>query len=594
MSELIQGSGRFPVVDPRRLIAQYTAGRHEELAGDFLEVFYECRRKTFRRLDSSDQEALETFVRLFLTLFTQSDFRPSQAALHAFVGLGAVISNVVSLSGFGTTDPFLRLLRVDSRDLPKFLTLCSARNTISVDRRRIFELDPENACHWYGVYAELYRTGLTDPRVWGNLKTHFGFAEARLDIQATPLLPYFAATYVGDDHDRLVRSLINRSFQEAARALTVKNTSDPRKIAVLSGGWTPSHSSYRITRAYVESLRGYHLTLIPLGNRPELDLSLFDEIRPLPIDRAGEVDVRPLLENDFMVAYYPEVGLSPQSMLLTNLRIAPIQIATLGHSVSTWGAQIDYFVSGRKVEPPDQPERNYSERLVLLPGYGAVHERPNYRPTGVRPDQNNLSVNCAWHSQKLNYPLAQVLKRIREAATRPFRFRFLIGKSLNLRNDYLPFVRDLGHCLDPDGFEILDNLSYSDYMAEMERGAFSLDSYPFGGCNTVIDSLFVRRAVVCREGDHWYNRIGPAMLRDVGLSELVVGNDSDLIEVAARMINDDAFRARMQSLIDGADLDATVFDRTEAASFRTAVDMLVEKHRQPQLDRSREPIRVGF
>ncbi len=36
------------------------------------------------------------------------------------------------------------------------------------------------------------------------------------------------------------------------------------KSAVLSGGWSPAHSAYRITRAFVEALEGYHLTFVPL------------------------------------------------------------------------------------------------------------------------------------------------------------------------------------------------------------------------------------------------------------------------------------------------------------------------------------------
>src|SRR2546429_306824 len=78
------------------------------------------------------------------------------------------------------------------------------------------------------------------------------------------------------------------------------------------------------------------------------------------------------------VVYYPDIGMTPQSILLANLRLAPIQIMSLGHPVSTWGSEIDYFISGADVEPPNYPERNYSERLVLLPGCGGVYNRPLY------------------------------------------------------------------------------------------------------------------------------------------------------------------------------------------------------------------------
>src|SRR5438309_947066 len=81
---------------------------------------------------------------------------------------------------------------------------------------------------------------------------------------------------------------LNRSFRKAAANLPrVRNRPDPRKVAVLSGSWSPVHSAYRITRAYVEALRGYHLTFVRLGNRRDLDVSLFQEVKPLDLDRDG-------------------------------------------------------------------------------------------------------------------------------------------------------------------------------------------------------------------------------------------------------------------------------------------------------------------
>src|SRR5262249_20051616 len=158
---------------------------------------------------------------------------------------------------------------------------------------------------------------------------------------------------------------------------------NPKKIAIISDNWYPNHSVYRICAAFVRGLRPeFHLTFIHCHRRREnLDVSLFDEA--IRLEWEGHVlRTDPLLSNDFMVAYFPDVGMNLASILLANHRIAPIQICSLGHSVSTFGADIDYFFSGKEVEPPDSPERNYSERLVLLPGMGAVHNRPLYERTG--------------------------------------------------------------------------------------------------------------------------------------------------------------------------------------------------------------------
>ena len=42
-------------------------------------------------------------------------------------------------------------------------------------------------------------------------------------------------------------------------------------------------------------------------------------------------------------------------------------------------------------------------------------------------------------------------------------------------------------------------------------GDLCLDSYHFGGCNTIADGLYLRKPTVTWEGDKWYNRIGAQM-----------------------------------------------------------------------------------
>jgi hypothetical protein len=65
----------------------------------------------------------------------------------------------------------------------------------------------------------------------------------------------------------------------------------------------------------------------------------------------------------------------------SNKRLAPVQIASYGHSVSTRGSQIDYWIGGAGADfiPADLalgPHPNYAETLVLVPGLGIVHDRP--------------------------------------------------------------------------------------------------------------------------------------------------------------------------------------------------------------------------
>ena len=379
-------------------------------------------------------------------------------------------------------------------------------------------------------------------------------------------------------------------------ATVLQGTPNPRKIAVLSALWSPSHSVYRITSQYVRALREkYHLTFFQLGGFGlNIDESLFDEVRHIT-NPGGSIDIGPVMENDFQVAYFPDVGMSPHSIVLANLRLAPIQIASLGHSVSTWGAKIDYFLSGVDVEVREHPEQNYSERLVLLPDSGAIHNLPMYTPTGRKKSVPELVINCPAFSQKVNIRFCRLLQRVIDECRRPanLRLRLFVGGTLRRQADFLPFFRDIGSILHGAHVEIITNRPYPDYMALLEEGDLSIDSFHFGGCNTIADTLFLRLPTVTYEGDKWYNRIGSQMLRMVGTPELIATNDDEYVKIVTRLIDDERFRLEIRKRLAAADLEATIFSSRTAGSFCDAVDYLIANHGQLSRETDRSPVRIG-
>ena len=595
MSETAREASPPPAFDSRAWMGLYLERRHDELSEAVLGPLRHFRDLSYASLDRNGRRFVNEFLKHFLTFWTQPDFVPNRPHLGEFVRLNPVIANLAAISSFGTTDAFLPILDGLPSALGKTLALLSARSATRPDRKAIFDADPSLASVWFGAYGEAYRGGLVSPRVVENLRDHFAYEDDRLDARYAPIDGYFGSTYVGGGCDRVAKRAINASLRRrfAATRVPLRDRPDPKKVAVISGSWSPDHSAYRIVHAHLRALKdaGYHLTFFPLGAR-EPDTGLFDDTRPLRADKQGAIDLRPIMGNDFQVVYYPDVGLTTQSVSLSNLRLAPIQVAGLGHSVSTFGSQVDYFVSGAGVEPPDHPERNYSERLVLLPGWGAVHNRPAYAPTGRAKVVPEVVINAPWTSQKVNHRFALTVREILRRCERPVRLRLFPSSSLHKRNDMLPFVADLEGLLGRESVEVGQGVPYPEYMARMEEGDFSLDSFPFGGCNTVADSLFLRKPVLTWEGNAWYNRIGPAMVRAAGLPELAATSEDQYVATALRLIHDDGYRDLLCDHLETADLDATVFSGADARAFPRAIAYLTEHHDRLRGDPSREPIRI--
>jgi predicted O-linked N-acetylglucosamine transferase (SPINDLY family) len=80
------------------------------------------------------------------------------------------------------------------------------------------------------------------------------------------------------------------------------------------------------------------------------------------------------LELDTLV--YLDIGMEPLGYFMAFARLAPVQCVLTGHPVTTGIKNIDYFISGESVEPPDADD-HYSERLIKLPQGAFYFQRPH-------------------------------------------------------------------------------------------------------------------------------------------------------------------------------------------------------------------------
>ena len=128
---------------------------------------------------------------------------------------------------------------------------------------------------------------------------------------------------------RLAEGLAHIGIGPGDRVMLVcENRPNPKKMAVISDLWSPTHSVYRNYYKYLESLRGaYHLTFFHCLRTDGLDFGLFDEVHRLEF-RDLTLDVERLRQNDFAVVYFPDVGMTLTSIMLANYRIAPIQLCS--------------------------------------------------------------------------------------------------------------------------------------------------------------------------------------------------------------------------------------------------------------------------
>jgi hypothetical protein len=565
----------------------FHTGNHQRVDDYFLAWLRWYWDALIYEMDGNSRYHLSRFALDFLTIFIDERFAIPKDKWLTYVAHNPAISNMVASTPMENTDHFLQLLldRPYHNNLVKILTLYSARNNVQVNKDLVFEHNPQLSQIWYSVYFRNYAQ-IAGKDSLMHLREHLQYRNPKLENYYWFADIYYGVTYADQANDRHLKLRVNQSLQAPAFAPTYANQPgvDKRgrpKVAVFSDFWLKTHSVYRNQSAFISSLKNdYHLTLVhtPGPRVKDLDRDMFDEVICLPV-QGQDISFEPILKNDFSVLYLPDVGMNQPSIRIANHRVAPIQMCGVGHSVSTFGAHIDYYISGADVELPEGAEKNYSERLVALPGYGIVHNAISYQPRQDRAlEEDRLLINCPWSAQKTNFEMLELLAAIAEKAGRPVRYLFFPGASAARLNGHIAFIKDIERVLHRDNFMVYPPMNYTDYMAEMERAHLTFDAFPYGGCNTVADAAHLRKPTLAYEGVSWYNRIGPTMLKSIGLEELVATSDQEYIEKGVRLIADDAYRNRITDHLLTQDIDRVIFSNESSRYFKRAFDYLVKNH----------------
>lgn len=256
------------------------------------------------------------------------------------------------------------------------------------------------------------------------------------------------------------------------------------------------------------------------------------------------------------------------------LKPAPIQ-ASLFDLTTSGLATIDYWLTDHHLSPPEASER-FVERLVHLP-WTYLHEPPTVSPDvgpppaqalGVltfgsfnNPAKLNARVIALWARVLAAVPRSRLLLAYHHLFADPERTAPLIAAFARhgIRSERLAFLGE--------GQERRDHLSRHNLVD------IALDPFPFGGCTTTFEALWMGVPVVSLAGQRFLGRMGASHLAAVGLDTLVAANDDDYVRIAADLALDQdrlaGLRAALRGRVTASPmLDAPAYARAMEAAFR--------------------------
>ncbi len=587
----------FPELDfdLNALEREVSGGDNFEISKLFLKFLRYIAAAQVHYINPEQHRFINRFVEILLERFASDKYSIPSQFHEEFILLNVTISNLVRVTPFINTDRTIAEILHHPDNAAKLLPMLSHRNNIKVDLEAVFSLFPYQASLWWGNTLS-YGINSNSELIFNNRKNWVAIRglEKNLTIfepltrkTLGPVLnSFFQSTYISPGADKPVHQAVNRVIQRENQSLRFPALKpDFKKIAVFSINFHKKHAVYRALAPYLYALKGfYHLTLIHFAKvspEIEMDEDLFDEIK---IPHEGEyreiaAAVKYITSGNYGIIYYPDIGISICSMMFSNFRLAPIQVTGSGHPVSSFGSEVDYFIGGREVEILEDAAKNYSEKLVVIPGIGMVPVMPDYAPVNQRKSpnaqENTINIMCNWGSNKFYYPHLLTLKEIINRSEKKLALHFP-GIQTDMFN-FLPFTHELKELLESKNCGILTygQKKYKDYMAIIEGCDFALDSYHFGGYNRIIDMLICGKPVVVLEGRQSYNRAAAAILRNLDLDELVASNAAEYVEIVLRLIGELKYLEEVREKILAADLKTKVFETGNEKYFKKAVDYLI-------------------
>jgi len=251
------------------------------------------------------------------------------------------------------------------------------------------------------------------------------------------------------------------------------------------------------------------------------------------------------------VLVYPEIGMDPKHQVLAALRLAPVQCVLYGHPATSGAANIDYFLSGAELEPP-QADRHYREKLVRLPGLG------------TQPSPSPAPGNAEWFtSQTVGAPVLPCLQNLiklvpafdhtlaRIVTETGARIAFF-ARSPPLTQRFRARIEAVFARPKLDSSRHLVFLSaqkYPDYLAGIACAPFVLDSPWFSGGGTSLDAFSVGTPVLAWDGTMARARQTSGMLRMMGIEDLIATDEEDYLAKALVLCADASRRADLRERI---------------------------------------------
>jgi predicted O-linked N-acetylglucosamine transferase (SPINDLY family) len=259
-------------------------------------------------------------------------------------------------------------------------------------------------------------------------------------------------------------------------------------------------------------------------------------------------------------------------LLLFAQKPAPVQATWLGYPGSTGMDAIDYRLTDPYLDPPGQNDAYYSERSIHLPDTFWCYDPLSGEPSVNAPpcvENGFITFGCLNNFCKINDAVLSLWAGVLQTVSGS-RLLLMAPEGSARERVMARLIRD---GIGSGRVEFVPKQFRSGYLTTYHRIDISLDTFPYNGHTTSLDSLWMGVPVITLVGATAFGRAGLSQLTNLGLTELVARTPEQYIQIAADLAKDlprltelrRTLRPRMQA---SPLMDAPRFARNVEAAYR--------------------------
>ena len=248
------------------------------------------------------------------------------------------------------------------------------------------------------------------------------------------------------------------------------------------------------------------------------------------------------LELDILV--YSDIGMTIESVIFAHMRLAPVQINTWGHSVTSGISTVDYYFSSDLYEI-DRAQENYSEKLIKMksmctcyPTISIQMEKNDYEELGIPKDK--FIVSCLQMRHKFKPEFLNMINRI--INNHPDILLIMLDNN-NIKEYFKLFIDNI------DRIKFIPKCTFNLFNKYINYSHLILDTFPFGGCNSSLEGFTFNKVVVTKPTNYLSGRFTYGFYKRMNIFEPIAYDNDEYYDLVSEFITNHEYRKMVENKI---------------------------------------------